>query len=112
LVQDVTVIVAPSVSHHSVRTLTDSPDWFTEAPENVLLAALDAPDLTSDDPATVRFTWRGRMVRVACMPHLAVELDGATTVYSHWRDHYPRQWTVSRGATVVESFTADRVTIW
>ena len=112
LVQDVTVIVAPGVSHHSVRTLTDSPDWFTEAPENVLLAALDAPDLTSDDPATVRFTWRGRMVRVACMPHLAVELDGATTAYSHWRDHYPRQWTTSRGGTVVESFTADRVTVW
>jgi hypothetical protein len=112
LVQDVTVIVAPGVSHRSVHTPRDSDDWFTEAPENVLLAALDAPDLTSEDPATVRFTWRGRMVRVTCLPHLAVELDGATTVYSHWRDHYPRQWTVSRGGTVVESFTADRVTIW
>jgi hypothetical protein len=112
LVQDVTVIVAPGVSHHSVQTLTDSPDWFTEAPENVLLAALDAPDLTSVDPATVSFTWRGRTVRVTCTPHLAVELDGATTVYSHWRDHYPRQWTISRGGTILESFTADRVTLW
>ncbi|HXB24859.1 MAG TPA: hypothetical protein VNV25_09030 [Gemmatimonadaceae bacterium] len=112
LVQDVTVIVAPGVSHHSVRTLTDSPDWFTEAPENVLLAALDAPDLTSQDQTTVRFTWHGKTVRVQLAPNLAVELDGATTVYSHWRDHYPRQWTVSRGGTVVESFTADRVSIW
>jgi hypothetical protein len=49
---------------------------------------------------------------VQLAPNLAVELDGATTVYSHWRDHYPRQWTVSRGGTVVESFTADRVSIW
>jgi hypothetical protein len=112
LVQDVTVIVAPGVSRHSVRTLTNSPDWFTEAPENVLLAALDAPDLTAENEATVHFTWHGRPVRVTCTPHLAVELEGATTVYSHWRDRYPRQWTVSRGGTVVESFTAHRVDIW
>jgi hypothetical protein len=112
LVQDVTVIAAPGVSRHSVHTPHDSDDWFTEAPENVLLAALDAPDLTSVDPATLSFTWRGRTVRVTCAPHLAVELDGATTVYSHWRDHYPRQWTISRGGTIVESFAADRVTIW
>jgi hypothetical protein len=111
LVQDVTVIVAPGRSHHSVSTPKDSDDWFTEAPENVLLAALDAPDLTSEDEASVRFTWRGRTVRVHCTPHLAVELDGATTTYSHWLDHYPRQWTVTRGGNVVESFTADRVTL-
>ena len=112
LVQDVTVIAAPGVSHHSVRTLSDSPDWFTEAPENVLLAALDAPDLATQDQTTVRFTWHGKTVRVQWAPHLAVELDGATTVYSRWRDHYPRQWTTSRGGTIVESFAADRVTIW
>jgi len=112
LVQDVTVIVAPGVSRHSVHTPRDSDDWFTEAPENVLLAGLDAADLTTEDAATVRFTWHDRTVRIHCSPHLAVELDGATTVYSHWRDHYPRQWTVSRGGTVVESFAANRVTIW
>lgn len=110
-VQDVTVIVAPGVSHHSVHTPRDSDDWFTEAPENVLLAALDAPDLTTEDPTSVRFTWRGRAVRVYCAPHLAVELDGATTTYSHWRDQYPRQWTVTRGGATVEAFTADVVTI-
>jgi len=112
LIQDVTVVVRPGVSRHSVHTPKDSDDWLTEAPENVLLAALDAPDLTTEDEASVRFTWRGRTVRVHCAPHLAVELDGATTVYSHWRDHYPRRWTVTRGGTVVESYTADRVTIW
>jgi hypothetical protein len=111
LTQDVTVIVRPGVSRHSVHTPQASDDWLTEAPENVLLAALDAPDLISENTASVRFTWRGRTVRVRCAPYLAVELDGATTVYSHWRDQYPRQWTVSRGGTVVESFTADRVTI-
>jgi hypothetical protein len=112
LVQDVTVIVAPGVSHHSVSSPSNSDDWFTEAPENVLLAALDAPDLAREDQATVRFAWRGRTVRVHCTPQLAVELDGATTVYSHWRDHYPRQWTVTRGGVIVESFAVDRVTIW
>jgi hypothetical protein len=112
LVQDVTVIVRPGVSHHSVNTPKDSDDWFTEAPENVLLAALDAPDLTSEDQTTVRFTWHGRPVRVHCTPHLAVELDGATTVYSRWRDHYPHQWTVTKGGTTVEAFTVDVVTIW
>jgi hypothetical protein len=111
LVQDVTVIVAPGVSHHSVNTPKDSDDWLTEAPENVLLAALDATDLASEDQAGVRFTWRGRIVRVRCTPHLAVELDGATTTYSHWRDYYPRQWTMTRGGATVEAFTADRVTI-
>jgi hypothetical protein len=111
LVQDVTVIVAPGVSHHRVNTPTDSDDWFTEAPENVLLAALDAPDLASEDEATVRFTWRGRPVRVHCAPHLAVELGGAITTYGRWRDHYPRQWTVTKGGTTVESFTAELVTI-
>jgi hypothetical protein len=111
LVQDVTVIVAPGVSHHSVHTPKDSDDWFTEAPENVLLAALDAPDLASDDDATVRFTWRGRVVRVHCTPHLAVELDGATTMYSQWRDQYPRMWTVTKGGAIVESYVAEQVTI-
>jgi hypothetical protein len=56
LVQDVTLIVAPGRSHRSVHTPNDSDDWFTEAPENVLLAALDAPDLAAEDQATVRFT--------------------------------------------------------
>lgn len=112
LVQDVTVIVAPGVTHHSVHTPKDSDDWFTEAPENVLLAALDAPDLTSEDQATVRSTWRGRTVRVHGAPHLAVELDGVTTTYSSWRDHYPRQWTMTKGGTIVEHYTADKVTIW
>lgn len=112
LVQDVTVIVRPGVSHHSVSTPKDSDDWFTEAPENVLLAALDASDLTSDDASSVHFTWRGRTIRVWCAPHLAVELDGTTTGYTQWRDHYPHQWTMSRGGTIVEAYTADRVTIW
>ena len=112
LVQDVTVIVAPGVSHHSVHTPKDSDDWFTEAPENVLLAALDASDLTSEDEATVRFTWRGRTVRVRCAPHLAVELGGATTAWSQWRDHYPREWTVTKGGVTIEEFTAEKVTIW
>jgi hypothetical protein len=111
LIQDVTVIVAPGRSHHSVNTPKDSDDWFTEAPENVLLAALDAPDLASDDAASVRFTWRGRTVRVHCAPHLAVELDDGTTTYSRWRDHYPRQWTVTRGGAIVEAFAVDRVTV-
>lgn len=112
LVQDVTRIVAPGVSHHSVQTPQDSDDWFTEAPENVLLAALDAPDLASEDEATVRFTWRGRAVRLHCAPHLAVEFGGATTTYSQWRDHYPRHWTIAKGGSAVEEYTADQVTIW
>lgn len=111
LVQDVTEIVAPGVSRHHAQTLRDSPDWFTEAPENVLLAALDAPDLALEDEATVQFGWHGHTVRVHCAPHLAVELDGATTTYSHWRDHYPRRWTVTRGGATVEAFTANLVTI-
>lgn len=112
LVQDVTIIVRPGVSRHSVNTPKDSDDWFTEAPENVLLAALDAPDLASEDQATVRFMWHGRTVHLHCAPHLAVELDGATTAYSQWRNGYPRQWTVTKAGAVVEAFTADVVTIW
>jgi hypothetical protein len=112
LVQDVTVIVRPGVSHQSVNTAKDSDDWFTEAPENVLLAALDASDLTGDGQDAVRFTWHGRSVRVHCAPHLAVELDGTTTNYSNWRDHYPRQWTMTKGDVTVEAYTADVVTIW
>ena len=111
LIQDVTVVRRPGVSHHSVNAPTDSDDWFTEAPENVLLAALDAQDLTDDGDEGVRFRWRGRTVRLQCSPHLAVMLDGATTVYSSWRDHYPHQWTISRGGTIVEAYTADLVTI-
>lgn len=111
LVQDVTVIVRPGVTHHSVSAPKDSDDWFTEAPENVLLTALDAPDLEAIDATTVRFTWHGRSVRVHCSPRLAVELDGVTTTYSHWRDHYPRQWTMTRAGTTIESYTADVVTI-
>src|SRR5579883_1770854 len=88
LVQDVTVVTRPGMSRRSVRTLTLTPggarvegggaaqlrdaraldDWFTEAPENVLLAALAAPDLVADSAiaaaAVVRFTWHGRPVRV------------------------------------------------
>src|SRR5579872_1678289 len=60
LVQDVTVVVRPDSSHRSVRTLhagdRGMDAWFTEAPENVLLAAFDAPDLARDGDSAVRFT--------------------------------------------------------
>src|SRR5579862_1066226 len=106
LVQDVTVIAGPQTSTRSVRTLMlegDSvriesngktqrrseramDDWFTEAPENVLLAALDAPDLAPDRDRAVRFTWHGRAVRLAFAPTTAVlmfvVLDGVTTTFS------------------------------
>jgi hypothetical protein len=115
LTQDVTVVRRPGVSHRNVRTLRGGDrgmdTWFTEAPENVLLAALAAPDLTSDTGATVRFTWQGHAVRVHCATPLSVELDGATTVWSHWTNGYPREWDVTRGGVTVEAFTADSVTI-
>jgi hypothetical protein len=111
LIQDVT----DSSHHRSVRTLhagdRGMDTWFTEAPENVLLAALDASDLVKVDDSTVRFTWHGRPVRVHITPALAVELDGATTTWSHWQNGYPRQWEVTRGGKTVEAFTASQVTI-
>jgi hypothetical protein len=114
LVQDVTVVKRPGVSQHSVRTLKEGDrgmdTWFTEAPENVLLAALDAPDLSNDDSAGVRFTWHARPAHMTFAP-LRVKLDGATTAYTHWKNNYPRQWTVRRADAIVEAFTADRVTI-
>lgn len=115
LVQDVTVVVRPDSSQHSVRTLHAGDrgmnTWFTEAPENVLLAALDAPDLALDGTSAVRFTWHGRPVRVHVAPALAVELGGATTTYTHWQAGYPRQWEVTRDGRTVEAFTASVVTI-
>lgn len=115
LVQDVTVILRPDSSHHSVRTLhagdRGMDTWFTEAPENVLLAALDATDLASDGGSAVRFTWHGRPVRVRVAPAVAVELDGATTTYSNWHAGYPRQWTVTRGGKAVEAFTVSSLRI-
>ncbi len=115
LVQDVTVVVRPDSSHHSVRTLhagdRGMDTWFTEAPEIVLLAALDAPDLAADGDTAVRFTWHGRPVRVHVAPALAVELGGATTIYSHWHAGYPREWEVTRDGRTVEAFMASVVTI-
>jgi hypothetical protein len=115
LIQDVTVVSRPGLSHHSVRTLhagdRGMDTWFTEAPENVLLAALAAPDLVADSGATVRFTWHGRPVRVHCAAPFSVELNGATTTWSRWHDGYPREWDVTRAGATVEAFTADSVTI-
>jgi hypothetical protein len=115
LVQDVTVVLRPGVSRHSVRTLRAGDrgmdTWFTEAPENVLLAALAAPDLTGDTGAAVRFTWQGRSVRVHCAAPLSVEIGGATTTWSHWTKGYPREWDVTRGGVTVEAFSVDSVSI-
>jgi hypothetical protein len=140
LVQDVTVVTSPGVSHRTVRTLVRTPtgvriesdgrtrlgdaraldDWFTEAPENVLLAAARAPDLATVGETGVRFTWRGRAVHVRFTARgggiAAVELDSATTVYSRWKPvaggaRYPHQWTIAQRGLPTEAFTADRVTI-
>ena len=139
LVQDVTVIAAPGSSSRSVRTLTldgDSAriegaagtqrrgaramdDWFTEAPENVLLAAIAAPDLASAGDRAARFGWRGRLVRLTFATTsgllAAVELDGVVTTYSRWQPtaglRYPRQWNMSHDGVTTESYTARAVII-
>jgi hypothetical protein len=115
LVQDVTVILRPDYAQRSLRTLRTGDrgmdTWFTEAPENVLLAALDAPDLASEGDTTVQFKWQDRPVRVHLKPTLAVELNGATTTWTHWQAGYPRQWAVTRNGKTVEAFSVSRVTI-
>jgi hypothetical protein len=113
LVQDVTMVVSGDSTHRSVRTLHEGDRgmdaWFTEAPENVLLAALDAPDLVSDGDRDVRFTWHGRPVRVWLVPALTVELDSAYTTYRHWQAGYPRQWQVTYRGKTIEFFQATAV---
>ena len=139
LEQDVEIIAGPGAVTRSVRTLTLSgdsvridsqgktqhrsaramDDWFTEAPENVLLAALDSPDLARDGDHAVRFIWHGRAVRVGFSATTSmvafVELDGVTTSYSRWRatggTRYPRQWNMSHDGVSTESYTARQVTI-
>ncbi len=144
LVQDVAMLQRPDSSLRTVTTLTLTGDsviveragtrrmrgpramdaWLTEAPENVLLAALEAKDLVSDGDSAVRFSWRGRTVQVRFGPKsplpAAVTLNDAngplTTVYSRWKRvahgiTYPSQWDVRQNDTPAESFTADRVMI-
>lgn len=132
LVQDVRMMERPGVSHRTVTTRTavgggaGMNTWLTEAPENVLLAALDAPDLTSDSGGAVRFSWHGRTVRVefgaqSALPAVVVlrgvDASGdVTTVYSRWRREshgiaYPHQWNVRRNGAPAEAFTAERVVI-
>jgi hypothetical protein len=116
LVQDVTIVDSTAAPRrNSVSTLhagdRGMDTWFTEAPENVLLAALDAPDLVSDGDRDVRFTWHGRPVRVWLVPELTVELDSAYTTYRHWTAGYPRQWQVTYHGKTIEAFTASGVQI-
>jgi hypothetical protein len=140
VVQDVTVIAAPASTTRSVRTLTldgDSvriesagrtqrrgaramDDWFTEAPENVLVAALGASDLTSDGERAARFGWHGRVVRIAFAERSgwleSVDLNGAVTTYSRWQPagggvRYPRQWNMTHNGLSTESYTASAVIV-
>ena len=130
LVQDVRMMVRAGVSHRTVTTRTAAAGgagmdaWLTEAPENVLLAAVDAPDLTSDSGGAVRFSWHGRAVRIEFAPHSSlpavVVLRGASgdmrTVYSRWHREshgivYPHQWNVQQNGAPAEAFTAGRVIV-
>jgi hypothetical protein len=125
------MMVRVGVSHRTVTTRTAAGGgagmdaWLTEAPENVLLAAADAPDLASDSGHAVRFSWHGKTVRVefssqSSLPTVVV-LRGASgdvrTVYSRWRREsrgiaYPHQWDVQRNGAPAEAFTAGRVSIF
>jgi hypothetical protein len=128
LVQDVRMMARPGVSHRTVTTRAGGgagmDAWLTEAPENVLLAAADAPDLASDTGRAVRFSWHGKTVRVEFAPQsslpVVVVLRGRSgdvrTVYSRWRREpggilYPHQWNVERHGAPEEAFTAGRVLI-
>jgi hypothetical protein len=117
LTQDVSIITAPGTLKHSVNQGSQN-DWLTEAPDKVLLAALDAPDLVAEGDTTVRFTWQGHAVRVHFAGKLpaAVEMNGTTTVYSRWKTResgipYPSQWDMIKSGKIVEAYTASRVTI-